>query len=166
MTGRKTLIRLCALAALALPAHLAAQDAPPAVAEMTVEQVQARLQAIQQRALQEPEMQAKQAAVGEEVVATMHRVEPTFTENAARAEAMQADIAAAQEASDNERLHALNAEAQQLQQAFAAARALAMQDGALQATIQAFQGEVVAKMREMDPDTDALLARLNELNGQ
>jgi hypothetical protein len=165
MTGRKALTCMIALAAFALPAHVAAQEStPPAQDEIT--QIQARLQQIQQRALQDPELQAAQAQVGDEVVATMGRVDPTFTARSERAQAMQADIAAAQEAGDNERLHALAAEAEELQAAFGRARAQAMEDPELQSTIQAYQAQVVARMVELEPETETLLARLAELNGQ
>jgi hypothetical protein len=164
MTGRTPLIAcILALAALALPAHVAAQDAAPAPAANEAAQIQARLQQIQARAVQDPELQAAQAALGEEVVATMARLDPAFTARSERARAMQADIAAAQEAQDNERLHALAAEAEEIQAAFNAARARAMEDEQLQASIKAYQDRVVAKMIELDAETEALLARLNEL---
>lgn len=166
MTGRKMLASLAALVALSLPAGVAAQESAPAAPEAEAAAIQQQLQSIQQRALQDPALQARQAEIGQEVVATMGRVDSTFNARAARAEAMAADIQAAQEAGDNARLNELNAEAQEIQQAFASARALAMQDPALQASIQAFQAEVVAKMTEIEPETTVLLARLNELNGQ
>lgn len=166
MTGRKMLASLCALAALSLPAHLSAQETASQTVEQEIAAIQQQLQAIQQRALQDPALQARQAEIGQEVVATMRRVDPAFAAAAARAEAMQADIAAAQEAGDNARLHELAAESEQLQQTFAAARARAMQDPELQASMQAFRAEVVEKMTEMDPETTTLLARLNELNEQ
>jgi phenylalanyl-tRNA synthetase alpha subunit len=170
MTGRNAIKCLAALAALALPAHVAAQETTPAPAAQPAAdeaaQIQQRLQAIQQRALQDAALQQRQAAIGEEVVATMGRLDPTFSARAERAQAMQADIAAAQQAEDNARLHELNAEAQELQQAFATARAQAMQDEQVQASLQAFQGEVVAKMIEIEPETETLLARLAELNEQ
>jgi predicted naringenin-chalcone synthase len=170
MTGRNALTSLLALAALALPAHLSAQEqaAPAAGQEAADEtaQIQSRLQQIQQRALQQPALQEAQQALGEELVATMARVEPTFTPNSERAEAMQADIAAAQEAGDNERLRALAAESEVLERAFAAARERAMQDEAFQERMQTFRQQVVAAMIELDSETETLLARLNELRSQ
>jgi hypothetical protein len=172
MTGRNAIACMFALSALALPAHLAAQEtapAPEAAAPAPADEaaaIQARLQQIQQRALQDAELQAAQQQVGREVVETMARVDPTFTAKSERAQAMTADIAAAQEAGDNDRLHELNAEAQALQQAFADARTLAMQDAELQASIAAYQARVVEKMVEIEPETEQLLARLAELDQQ
>jgi hypothetical protein len=41
-----------------------------------------------------------------------------------------------------------------------------MEDPELQASLQAYQARVVAKMVEIEPETEQLLARLGELNGQ
>jgi hypothetical protein len=170
MTGRNALTSLLALAALALPAQISAQEqSAPAVSQEAADetaQIQTRLQQIQQRVLQQPALQAAQQELGDELVATMARVDPTFTPNSERAQAMQADIAAAQEAGDNERLRALAAESEVLEQAFAAARARAMQDEAFQERMQAFRQQVVAAMIEQDAETGTLLARLDELRSQ
>lgn len=157
-----------ALALAAAPAALAAQQ-PPAVPQQqspaaeTVEQIQARLQAIQARALQEPALKAAQDSIGTEMTATMERVDPTFRAQAARAESLKAEVAAAQEAKDNAKLNQLAAEANQLQQGFAATRQRAMQDPQMAARIKAFQERIVARMVELDPETQTLLTRLQEL---
>lgn len=159
-----------ALALVALPAGLAAQEAPAAAeqqapAQTEQQQIQARLQAIQARALQEPALQAAQDSIGSLLTATMERVDPTFKAQAARAEALKAEVAAAQQAGDNAKLNQLAAEAEQLQQGFAASRQRALQDPQMAAAIQAFQQRIVARMVELDPETQALLARLQELKG-
>ena len=161
---------LFALALAAAPAALAAQEAPaapqqqtPAQAEM--QQIQARLQQIQQRVLQEPAFQAAQDSVGTEMTATMERLDPTYRAQVARAEALKAEVTAAQTAKDNAKLNQLAAEATQLQQGFAAARQRAVQDPAMAARIKTFQERIVARMTEVDPQTQTLLARLQELRG-
>ena len=53
-------------------------------------------------------------------------------------------------------------EAAAIQQQLQSILQRALQDPALQASIQAFQAEVVAKMTEIEPETTVLLARLNE----
>jgi hypothetical protein len=167
MTVRNALTGLAALVVFALPAHLHAQEsAAPATAQEAQDetaQIQARLQQIQQRALQEPELQQAQQELGQELVTTMGRVSPDFAAHSARAEAMTAEIAAAQEAGDNERLHELAAESERLQAAFGEARAQAMQDEGFQTRMQEFQQRIVARMTEIEPETETLLARLNEL---
>jgi hypothetical protein len=160
---------LLALALLAAPAALVAQEAPAETtqqpAQTEQQQIQARLQQIQARALQDPALQAAQDSIGDQLTATMERVDPTFKAQAARAEALKAEVAAAQQAGDNAKLNQLAAEAGQLQQGFATARERALQDPQMAERIQGFQQRIVAKMAELDPETQTLLARLQELNG-
>ncbi len=159
---------LFALALAAAPAALSAQGTPaapqpqaPAQAEM--QQIQARLQQIQARALQDAALKAAQDSIGTEMTATMERLDPTFRAQAARAEALKAEVTAAQAAKDNAKLNQLAAEATQLQQGFASARQRAMQDAAMAARIKSFQERIVAKMAELEPETQTLLTRLQEL---
>ncbi|HEV2145907.1 MAG TPA: hypothetical protein VGR37_00670 [Longimicrobiaceae bacterium] len=158
---------LLALAMLAAPAALAAQEAPAEAtqqpAQTEAQQIQARLQQIQARALQDPALQAAQDSIGDQLTATMERVDPTFRAQAERAEALKAEVQAAQQAGDNAKLNQLAAEAEQLQQGFASARQRAMQDPQMVERIQAFQQRIVARMAELDPETHTLLARLQEL---
>ena len=161
---------LFALALAAAPAALAAQQtpaAPPAQpqapAQTEMQQIQARLQQIQARALQDAALKAAQDSIGTEMTATMERVDPTYRAQAARAEALKAEVTAAQAAKDNAKLNQLAAEATQLQQGFASARQRAMQDAAMAARIRSFQERIVAKMAELEPETQTLLARLQEL---
>jgi chromosome segregation ATPase len=161
---------LFALALAAAPAALAAQQtpaappaAPQAPAQAEMQQIQARLQQIQARALQDAALKAAQDSIGTEMTATMERLDPTFKAQAARAEALKAEVTAAQAAKDNAKLNQLAAEATQLQQGFASARQRAMQDAAMAARIKSFQERIVAKMAELEPETQTLLARLQEL---
>lgn len=158
---------LFALALAAAPAALSAQTPaapqPQAPAQTEMQQIQVRLQEIQQRALQDAALKAAQDSIGTEMTATMERLDPTYRAQAARAEALKADVAAAQAARDNAKLNQLAAEAAQLQQGFNAARQRAMQDAAMAARIKSFQERIVAKMNEMEPETQALLARLQAL---
>ena len=159
---------LFALVLTIAPAALAAQQTPAAPqpqapAQTEMQQIQARLQQIQARALQDPALKAGQDSIGTEMTATMERLDPTFKAQAARAEALKAEVTAAQAAKDNAKLNQLAAEATQLQQGFASARQRAMQDAAMAARIKSFQERIVAKMAELEPETQTLLARLQEL---
>jgi chromosome segregation ATPase len=169
---------LIAMALVAAPAALAAQGTPAApqqapaapqqqapAQQTEMQQIQARLQEIQARALQDPTLKAAQDSIGTEMTATMERLDPTFKAQAARAEALKAEVAAAQTARDNAKLNQLAAEATQLQQGFATARQRAIQDPAMAARIKSFQERIVAKMNEVEPQTQTLLARLQELRG-
>lgn len=159
---------LFALALAAAPAALSAQQAPPvpptqAPVQQEMLQIQTRLQQIQARALQDATLKAAQDSIGTEMTATMERLDPTFKAQAARAEALKAEVTAAQAARDNAKLNQLAAEATQLQQGFASARQRAMQDAAMAARIKSFQERIVAKMAELEPETQTLLARLQAL---
>lgn len=156
-----------AMAFLAAPAIAAAQEAPaPAAApEGEIAQIQQRLMQTQQTALQDPALQQAQAEMGQVLLGVMQRQDPTMAQKTARASALQQDVAAAREAGDNARLHELAAEAEQLQADFAVARERAMADPEVHTAMTAFQEQVVARMAEIDPDTNDLLARLNELAG-
>jgi len=157
---------LLAMALLAAPVGLAAQEAPAEPQQQTeAQQIQSRLQEIQARALQDPALVAAQDSIGTELVATMERVDPSYKAQAERAETLKSEVAAAQEAKDNAKLNQLAAEATQLQQGLAAARERAMQDPQMAARIKAFQERIVAKMVEVDPETQTLLGRLQEMNG-
>lgn len=166
---------LVALGVLVLPVHLSAQEAAPAApaaAEQTAAdpkaeaaQIQARLQEIQQRVLQDPEVQAAQAKIGEDLTAVMTRIDAEFTARTERAEALKAEVAAAQEAKDNAKLNELAAEAEKIQGDFAATRQRALQDPEMVGKVQALQQQIVAKMVEVEPETRELIARLQELSG-
>jgi len=136
----------------------AAQEAPT-----ELEQIQARLGELQKKALQDPALQAANQEVSALLVATMERLDPSYKANVARAASLRADVAAAQEAKDNAKLHELAAEAQQLQSSFAAAREQALTDEAVIAKTTELRDKLFAKMVEIDPEAEKLAARLQEL---
>jgi len=163
-------------AAVAVPAHLSAQQtgtpapapaAPaPAAPQAEIQQIQTRLHDLQVRVLAEPAFKAAQDSVGDALTATMQRLDPNYQTAAARATALRQEVAAAQAAKDNAKLTQLATEAGQLQQTFATDRERAMQDPQMQTTIKAFQQRIVTRMNEMDPQTQQLLARLQELTAK
>ncbi|CAN5538365.1 hypothetical protein BH23BAC4_BH23BAC4_17590 [soil metagenome] len=154
-------VAVLALATLAAPMELFAQEA--AAPEAEAEMIAHRLLELQQQAMQDTALQAAQMEVGQELVATMLRVEPSAAEDLERANALQAELVAAQQAGDEERLNALASDAQELQASLDALQARAMQDEQMQIAMVAFQEQVVSKMTEIDPETPDLLARLDQL---
>ena len=88
---------------------------------------------------------------------------PSYKTNVARAGTLKTDVAAAQEAKDNDSLHELAAEAQQLQASFAAARDKALHDPAMVAKTTELRDKLFAKMMEIDPAAQQLATRLQEL---
>jgi rhamnose utilization protein RhaD (predicted bifunctional aldolase and dehydrogenase) len=154
-----------ALAVLAMPAMLAAQGIPQQAHAPDDEaaRIQLQLMQVQQRALQDPELQTAQEEIGQALIDAMIRVDPAAEQLVQRAANLQHDVIAAQEAEDEARLRQLGAEAERLQAAFATLRQLAMEDEQLQAAMAAFQNQVIAKMTELEPATPDLIIRLEAL---
>jgi hypothetical protein len=157
----RAIVSTIALALLVLPAVAVAQGP----SEQEAVQIQLRLMQTQQQAMQDPGVQTAYEELTEHLLTAMERVDPSVGDKAARAETLQAEAIAAQQADDDQRLQQLAAEAEQLQTEFAVLQQQAMQDPELQASMVNFQDRVVAKMTEIDPETPQLLARLEELHG-
>jgi hypothetical protein len=170
---KTTRIALAAFAALALPVAASAQQAQPAApapapapaapAQDETARIQQRLQEIQQRAMADPALQAEAQAFSRDVLAAMGRIDPTVPQKTARASALRQEVAAAQQAGDNARLNQLAQEAQQLQAFFSSMRERAMADSQVVVKQQAFKERVIEVMKRVDPQTETLLARLQEL---
>lgn len=173
---KKTRITLLAAAALAFPVAASAQEtpapqpapaqpAPAAPAQDELTQIQQRLGALQQQAMQDPAIKAASEALSAEVQAAMARLDPAAAEKAARAQALQADVAAARAAADNAKLNQLATEARELQAYFAQLQPRALALPEIQEKRKAFTELLFAKMTEIDPQAQALVTRLNELRG-
>jgi hypothetical protein len=160
-----------ALAALMLPSGLAAQQQEPAAPEQEqvqswmaeLQQVHGKLESIQQKAIQDPQLQAAQEALGERVKAAIEKADPTLAQSMARAEALEKEAVAAQEAGDQAKLQELGAEAQQIQAQFMAAQQKAFAQPELAARMEAFQASLEEKMVAIDPAAEPLIARFQEL---
>lgn len=169
---KSTRIALLAAAALALPAAAAAQTTPapapaqpaaPAAAANETAQLQAKLGQLQQQAMADPSLKPAQDSLTAAVNAGMAKLDPAAPGKLARAAALQGEVAAAQSANDNARLNALAAEAQGLQQYFAAMQPRVAQLPEVQAARQAFTERLFAKMKELDPNTQQYVDRLTAL---
>ena len=172
---KTTRIALLAAAALALPAAAHAQTtpppapapaAPPAAAAPADEAAQLRqkIGALQQQALQDPTLKPAQDSFNTVVSAAMGRLDPTAPAKLARATSINADIAAAQAASDNVKLNQLATEATALQTYFAGIRPRAMADPQVVAARQVFLGRVLDKMKTLDPNVQQYIDRLGALS--
>lgn len=159
-------------AIVVVPSQLVGQESPaapaapeaaaPAAAPTEAEQIQARLGRLQQQALQDPAIQAAYADIN----ATMETVDPEFKALAERAETLKADVAAAQAAQDNARLHELADEAKTLQQNIVTSRARVMANPEVQKKMEEFKVKLFGKMQELDPEAQNLVNRLTELSKQ
>ncbi len=172
---KKNRIVLLAFAALALPAAVSAQTTPapaqpapaqqPAAnAQAEIQQIQQRLGQLQQQALQsDSAAKAAEAAFGADLMAAMQQLDPTTQAKVARGEALNAEVEAARAANDNAKLTALATEAQGLQTFFNGLRQRAMATPEMQEKRRAFLAVLLARMNQIDPQAQALVARLETL---
>ena len=148
------------LAAQAAPASPATPSTAPA-APSEADQIQARLVQIQQRAMQDAAVVASAA----EVNAAMEAADPEYRALSQRAEQLKAEIATAQAAQDNAKLRELAAAAQKLQGEAVAIQGRISANAEVQAKTTAYRNVVFQKMMEIDPQTQALVAKLAQLRG-
>jgi hypothetical protein len=171
---KTTRLALLAAAALALPAAARAQTtpapapapaAPPAAAAADeLAQLRQKIGALQQQALQDPALKPAQDTFNTVVSAAMGRLDPAAPAKLARAQSINADIAAAQAANDNVKLNQLAAEATALQSYFAGIRPRAMADPQVVAARQVFLARVLEKMKQIDPNAQQYVDRLTALS--
>jgi hypothetical protein len=154
----------------------AQQNPGAATARATAENVQAwfgeigqiheQLEEIQVRALQDPELSAAQAELGEQIKQAMEQADPALAQKLARMETMEQEAAAAQQAGNTAKLLELGAEAEGIQRQFLAAQEKALEQPAIAARVTAFQQRLERKMSEVNPDTQKLIARFRELEAK
>jgi hypothetical protein len=173
---RTGIVVLAAAALAALPEALPAQEAAApqtaapqaAPAEATqwlaeMQQLHLRLSQLQERALQDPELSARQDSLGMRIRVAMEAIDPALPQQMGRIEEMEGQAAAAEARSDQAALQQLNAEAQLIQQQFLAAQQKALQQPELAAELAAFQTLLEQKILAVDPAAPQLLARFQEL---
>lgn len=189
MLNRTLRAAAVALAVAALPASLAAQQRPPsaqraaapraAAPTLTAAQREAqgwyrelmqigqRLQAAQLRAMQDPQLKTAQEQLGRDLKAAIVRADPTLANVDARARAMEAEARQAQQAGDQARMARLAQEAQQIQVKVMNAQQKALRDNpALATRARGFEEQLRRKMVQVEPQTMALVARGQELQGK
>ncbi len=189
MLNRTIRAAVVALAVIALPAALAAQQRAPSAQRaaapragapaLTAAQREAqgwyrelmqigqRLQAAQLRAMQDPQLKAAQEQLGRDFKAAMVRADPTLANVDARARAMEAEARQAQQAGDRARMERLTREAQQIQVKVMNAQQRVLRDNpALATRARGFEEQLRRKMVQVEPQTMALVSRGQELQGK
>ena len=164
------------MAAVAAPAVLVAQSGTepaqaPAQQEMDAvflefQQVHMQLEDIQNQALQDPQLNATQTEIGSEIRAAMEAQDPTMPDRIARMTTLETEAHAAQQSGDNARLEELVTEAQSIEQHLLALQQSVLQEPAMAARIADFQTQLERKMAEVNPETQALIARFRELESR
>jgi chromosome segregation ATPase len=172
-----------ALLSVALPAGAAAQQRAPAApvaaqrsAAPSQEQMQqwmtelqqlhVKLEGIQARAIQDPQLQAAQNALGSEIKAAMEKADPQLPAKMQRVEALEAEAARARQAGDQAKLQQLSQEAYAIQASFMDAQNRVFQQPAVAARLEAFQTRLETRMAQVDAEAPALIKRFKELEGK
>jgi hypothetical protein len=122
-----------------------------------------RLTEIQERALEDPQLQASQEALGTEIRAAMTVSDSTMAAKMARMETLQAEAEAASSANDMNRLQALMLEATEIQEEFEALQRRVLEEPGMAAKLGVFQTALQAKMVQVEPEAQGLMNRFREL---
>ena len=157
-------LKAALFALVLLPAGASAQaHADSTAAEQA--RLQQRLAALQNLALQAPEVAAASAALEVRLHAAMARLEPVAPVRQRRSEVLRAEVQTARRARDQARLNALATEAAELQAFFAGLRERALREADVQQARTAMLEAVVARMKQIDPAAGNMVARLEALRG-
>lgn len=138
------------------------QAANPQIMEKVTEiqEIQAELEPINQKALEDQELAAQVAAVQADIESAMRKEDPELIQ---RMEQFQQEVAAAQAAGDQAQIQALMTRAQGLQREMQALQAKVFQKPEIRERMEAFEAAHRARMIEIDPEAEALLDRMDEL---
>lgn len=169
MCRRISLLTLSALAIVTLPFSLFSQGAPPlAQPEMSpgpsvndliseLEQLDRRLDPIEQRALQDPSLIEQQQEIANEILATMIRSDSLLVPKLMRLQEIVEEIHEIN--GDPVRMKQLTAEVIDLKPYIDAAQAQAMEAPEIVILVDAFHAQVHNRMEEIDPDAHSLIVR-------
>jgi hypothetical protein len=171
VSARKSIVTLSAFGMISLPITLFSQAAPPppqmqpgpevAAWLAELQQIQSRLDPIEQQALQDPALQIQQQALSAEIIAAMVRSDSSV---AAKLDRLQAIIAELHEAgSDPVRMESLAAEVLLLKPHIDNAQARAMQDPQIDAHLELFRAGLYERMEQIDPEARSLIVRYQAL---
>ena len=148
----------------ATPSATTREEARAWVNEMN--QIRARLQAAHQRAMQDQQLRAAQDQLMRDVKAAMLRADPALDSLSDRVEAMKPEAEAAQRSGDRARLQALQREMARIQTRFTAAQERAMQQPSIVQRSRTFEAQLKQRLLTVEPQTEQLLARANELQAR
>lgn len=127
---------------------------------MEIQEIQNQLQPAQQEALQDEELASRLEALQERIEAAMREQNPQAVE---RMNTLRDEMAAAQEAGDQERLQALMTEAQGIQEEVQALQASVLERPEIREQVEEFEAAYRERMIEIDPEAEPLLDRMDEL---
>ena len=136
-------------------------DGASAALQDELRELQARLEAIEQEAVEEPALQEARADLEKSIEQAFQEADAQFDDKADRLAEIQATLEAGE--TTEEEGTALIVEAQALHEDLSATQARVMESDPIAAEIDAFQDRLHARMVEVDPEADALIARATEI---
>jgi chromosome segregation ATPase len=166
---------LLALALVAAPLVLAAQQSP-ATRQPTpqqqqqlqawateLQQIGERVMNVQMRVLQDPAISTRHQALGAEIEAAVVKHDASLASLPERVQQLEAQMRDAYEKRDEARFQQLQQQGQQLEARFIRARAAALAEPGLAGRMQAFQTELERRMLQIEPELPKLMERGREL---
>src|SRR5690606_31117791 len=171
---------IAAVFGIALPALAVAQGSPaPAPAAegtelsaqeeemqgwyMELQELHTQLEAIQQQALADQTLAARQEALGEEIRVAMEARDSTMATRIERMSALEAEAMAAQEANNVARLQELMDEANGIQEHLFGLQQQIVEEPAIAAKLDLFQTDLQQKMLQLNPNVQQMMDRFREL---
>ncbi len=150
------------------PARLSPPDAEALERQMTLmselRSIDQALSPLRERASQDPELQAKEAALVAQVEAAMEAIDPNVGATRARFDSLRTEFTTAQQSGEEVEAQSLAGELQSLQMSLQETQSQALQREDVATAIEAFRTDLFAWMRANDPAADSLLNRAEELN--
>lgn len=128
--------------------------------------VQQKLAMIQQKAMKDTALRARQQHLQQTVRSTMQEIDPKTEDRIDSLQSLQKELRAAQQAKDTAKLRKAFVSYQTLQQELQQTQRQAIQRDSISRQLDAFRSQLVSKMKEVDPTADSLLDRRDDLTAR
>jgi len=146
----------------------AVQQAPPGMdmdpemmqLVMEMQTIQQELAPIQEAALEDEALAGQLVSLQTQVETAMRTEDPALMDRIAE---IEAELMAAHESGDDERMQAVSIEAQGIQQRIQVMQASVLERPEIRQPIEAFEAAHRARMIEIHPEAEALLARADQI---
>ena len=172
-----------ALIGIALPALAAAQQAPtsapageqpPLTAQEQemqgwydeLQQLHTQLQTIQEQALADQTLAARQEALGEEIRLAMAARDATVQQQIDRMSSLETEAISAQQTNNIQRLQELMTEATGIQEHLMNLQQQVIEEPSMAAKLDLFQTDLQKKMAELNPNAQQMMERFQELEAK
>jgi hypothetical protein len=110
------------------------------------------------------QLQTREAEINEMIMAALIATHPQAEEQMARLDAIETEAFSAQQAQDMVKLGELITEANNLQSGLRAAQEIVLQRDDVKTRIESFEADLLVAMVAIDPETNSLRTRLDELS--